>query len=465
MLPALEVCPLTTSLEQGKDLPWAVRYQRCKEGVDLCYANKQQEKFNAVCWVERKDIEKPNFKYNVPKGQASWHPGWRHHQLSSRKSVLIFLKAFQKAFDIWEEGIGKDGFPLKESYWHIGEIYKDMQNTLRTYINGEGKGTSLCEKHYEQYGFDKWCRTRMRGMSEFSPRNLGYENSISKRVKPAASGYVPGPLFTNAYVGPDILPLGWKIPEGHVDLHAIAVVTNYEAPQIDHFWEYEGDDDTFEEDAENSRRQLGNAKEVVSTEGNLDTAAGNLNDVPRALASDDVVPGEGWGFYLRTADNEYCDGSANSECDRIVGNSQCFYYGANDSRNGISGDGLSGWIVINVPEVKEGIVWAKLEWWHPRKDWHLTPLNEDGNRKLGNIAQNEYPDDFKFDIAVNGKIVDTWDKEKFMSHAYPEMAYNNAFFPLVTDESLRGPVELGLRVSSTINPKVAGLTVTHIYWA
>ena len=94
----------------------------------------------------------------------------------------------------------------------------------------------------------------------------------------------------------------------------------------------------------------------------------------------------------------------------------------------------------------------------------MTPLEEDGHRKLATIAQNEYPDDFKFEIAVNGKIVETWDREKFMSHAYPEMAYNQAIFPLATDESLRGPVELGLRVTSTINPKQAGLSVTHIYW-
>ncbi len=94
----------------------------------------------------------------------------------------------------------------------------------------------------------------------------------------------------------------------------------------------------------------------------------------------------------------------------------------------------------------------------------MTPL-DDGERRLGNPAAFKYPEDFKLEIAVNGKIVDTWDEAKFMSHAYPEMAYNNAFYPLVTDENLKGEVELGLRTSSTISPKEAGLTVTHIYWA
>jgi len=88
-----------------------------------------------------------------------------------------------------------------------------------------------------------------------------------------------------------------------------------------------------------------------------------------------------------------------------------------------------------------------------------------GRRRLGNPAAFEYPHDFKFEIAVNGKIIKTWDKAEFMSHAYPEMAYNNAMYPLVTDETLRGPVELGLRPSSESKPKEAGLSVTHLYYA
>ncbi len=360
----LEVLAETTSLEQAETLPYAVRYQRCAEGVSLCGGSSMTEKFNAVCWVPRKDLPKVSGRMvtNVPRGQASWHPGWRWHQFDSRKAVLVFLKAFNRAFDIWEEGIKKDGFPLKESYWHVGEIYKDIQDTLLTYINGEGKGKSKCEEKFEEHGLDKMCRTRMRAMTAMTPVNLGHANSLERNVKATPSGYVPAPKYPHYYTGPDILPVKWKIPEGHVDLHAIAIASSYEAPQIDHFWEYEGDDDDVEEDAENTRRQLKNAEEDVSSETNHEPIiADKQHDTPRALDSNEVVPGEGWGFYGYNSKDDYCDGSSNSECNRIEISSSCFYYGTNDNHNGISGDGLSGWLVIKVPEVKEGIIWSKFE--------------------------------------------------------------------------------------------------------
>ncbi len=70
-----------------------------------------------------------------------------------------------------------------------------------------------------------------------------------------------------------------------------------------------------------------------------------------------------------------------------------------------------------------------------------------------------------FEIAINGKIYDTWDKDKFMSNAYPELAYNQAIYRFVTDENISGSVDLGLRISSESDPKQVGLSVTHIYYA
>jgi hypothetical protein len=41
--------------------------------------------------------------------------------------------------------------------------------------------------------------------------------------------------------------------------------------------------------------------------------------------------------------------------------SNCLLYGHNDGRTKITGDALSGWIVFTLPELKEGLVFAKLE--------------------------------------------------------------------------------------------------------
>ena len=76
-----------------------------------------------------------------------------------------------------------------------------------------------------------------------------------------------------------------------------------------------------------------------------------------------------------------------------------------------------------------------------------------------------WPEDFKLEIAINGEIYDTWDRDKIMPHT-GEVAYNQAFYPFVTDESINGSnIELGLRLSSELEPKGAALSITHIYYS
>ncbi len=80
-----------------------------------------------------------------------------------------------------------------------------------------------------------------------------------------------------------------------------------------------------------------------------------------------------------------------------------------------------------------------------------------------------WPDDVLIDIAINGKIVDTWDADRF-EPMKSELAYNQNFFKFFDDETFiknenGEPVELGLRIRSESNPKRAGLSVTHVYYA
>lgn len=292
----------------------------------------------------------------------------------------------------------------------------------------------------------------MHGMSEFTPINLGNGNSIMRNAKTGANGF-PKPLGEMIYKGPDILPLKWKIPEGDVDVHAIAIATNYEAPNFDHLFEEkleeDDEDDEDAEDAENERRDL---KQI------------SAKDASRSVSSTGIIPGEGWASYFAQSTGgieEYCDGSAMSECNRR--NAHCTTYGNNDRHSCLSGDGLSGWLVIDIPHVEEGLILAKSEWWHPNGDW-VVPDDGDPkrSRKLGNAKPK--PEDFYMDISVNGKIT-TWDLEKYMENSQPEMAYNNAIFRLVNDETLKGTVELGIRVRSESKPRDAGTSICHIYWA
>ena len=115
-----------------------------------------------------------------------------------------------------------------------------------------------------------------------------------------------------------------------------------------------------------------------------------------------------------------------------------------------------------------------LQWWHPRaaapnlltKGW--TEVNNgvhfDNGREL-KTPPKEWPEDFHVDIAINGKIVKTYNGTEFLSLG-PEIAYNEAFYPLLDDKELAsGDVELGFRMRSEIDPRVAALAFTHIYYA
>ncbi len=91
-----------------------------------------------------------------------------------------------------------------------------------------------------------------------------------------------------------------------------------------------------------------------------------------------------------------------------------------------------------------------------------------GQRALGGNV-SEYPDDVKIDIAVNEKIVATWDKAK-IEILRKEVSYNEAFYKMFDDENFTmdaegTEVELGLRIRSESNPRGAGISVSHIYYA
>ncbi len=306
------IMPLTKSLEQVETLPIATQYQLCERTEkELC---QQRIKYHDSCWEPRSDF-KPQETQNPHAGsQVSWHPGDREHQFNSRKTILLFLDALDKAFAVWEEGIDKDGFPLKESYWHLGDEYKQFRNNLTSYLNGPGLGESECEKRWSKLpGLDKVCRMSMSGMTEFTPVNLGAVNSIAAHVKSAPNGYNPGSRHTEpAYSGIDILPLEWKLPEDQIDLHAIAIATTYEPPELDHsIWHNDSSDD---EDAEDSRRMLrmvdkGNTYLVEPSDNDEDAMMIPTNDSETRLL-DAVTPGLGWerdrGALKITGYCEYC---------------------------------------------------------------------------------------------------------------------------------------------------------------
>ena len=99
------------------------------------------------------------------------------------------------------------------------------------------------------------------------------------------------------------------------------------------------------------------------------------------------------------------------------------------------------------------------------QEW--TEVNN-GHRKLkGKVP--DWPADIFMDIALNGKIVDTWDINK-LNEKNVQLAYNEVFFKLFDDENFikseeGEPVEFAIRTRSVSDPRMAGLSVAHLYYA
>ena len=268
-------------------------------------------------------------------------------------------------------------------------------------------------------------------------------------IHPAPNGYKPDYPEENAYNGFDLLPLAQQIPDGEIDVHAIAIATTSPPPDIDHSW-IEDENSAESGDSPPTRRWLREASEVGFRKGaemfppstvvknrllllkkeenqeatrsspsssdnpmlrrRLQSDAANSNaTVARvaADATDDIVPGRGWEMHGWSPVKGLCDGSAQSECSRNEA-SNCMMTGTNDKHLDVWGNSLSGWLVFTLPKVREGIILLRLEWWcgaenaKPKltKDWtevnngmtlDTTPWNRTAHREM--MATSKFAND------------------------------------------------------------------------
>jgi len=540
-----------TTYENFETQPYAARW-----------FNEKEEKYNAVCWEPRVDFTPLKTQKHSPDSQVGWHPGNRHHQWSGRKVALVLLEALEVAFERWEEGISKEGCPLASSYWHVGESYKNVRELLRTHINkpkeGEKEGDvrSKCEELFTW--MPRMCRVQMHGFGMWNPRaHIDYD--FLNIIHPAPNGYKPDFLEDNVYDGFDLMPLNQAVPDGEIDVHAIAIATTNAAPDLDHSWiedEVESGNLTSldgvvnETDVPPTMRWLREASKVAFRKGaeefppstvvkgrklvpetkkektvrSSTSPSNNIHMLRRLLenaddknaaetsdtkdAVDEIVPGRGWMIHGWSPVRGYCDGSANSECARGEV-SQCMILGANDMHYDVYGNTLSGWLVFTVPKVREGIIMLRIEWWcgadsvkdgtPVTKGWtevndgmthDTTPWNATAKRALAEMMTTDYvdfyaeeeqhrdlkmdrklqiPADLEMDIAIDGVITKTMEKEEWELYS-KERAKNVAVWPILNDISMAErdwegkSVEVAIRFRSKINPNVA-YCISHVYYA
>ena len=505
--------------------------------ADLCKDNE----YNSECWVRRSD-------YNPPKdtkieeyvgGRASWHPGHRVHQLIGRKWSLIVLYALEAALDTWNVGMQEKGLPLANEYWHVGTevadtqykippTYEEIRQKLRSYVPDNDEEVSKCEKLL--HNFPIVCKVAMHGYTEWTPRALPEERSLRAILKSGPSGYLPVLSKVNAYDGFDILPAKWQIPGGEIDVHAIAIATAL-PPTDDNSdparsMDYQADPSSAfetqkrESEIDEQRLLRVNLPSAKSENHNVDiseeqqTAMRRLGEklvhfgmeghhlVPLRLAqqnrilltdeeSQEIIPGEGWLYSGSRCG--FCDGSFQSECQRSV-DSTCPMKGHSDGRSGLLGDALSGWLVFEVPNVKEGIIILRLEVWKDpnsntrTEGWtkvdngdtstedemleNITELADNANAEGRRLFIPE--NDFYFDYAINGDIK-TMDYDEFISYK-EKVGKNMSLWPVMLPSKKKEQVpknnngkkgetvEVAIRLRSTAG-REATVAVSHLYYA
>jgi hypothetical protein len=254
------------------------------------------------------------------------------------------------------------------------------------------------------------------------------------------------------YDGPDLPNECFATQEGEVDVLAVA----------------------------GARRHLVSAQDDQPVEG-----IGSREN-SRMLGKNDISLGSGWELIEEKPGD--CDGSYNSICSRHYLD-PCPMYGHHDSRGAIVGDDKSGWLVLNIPKIEEGLLIAKLTALpapkhkhkrrrsllrEPHAAFELSIEAEDTTEQdyIDNLGQQSHrrldmvglPDTFQFDYAIDGKVT-TLNKEQFIDkiHAVQRVV---EILVLIDDPNYgaKENVEVGIRIRGC-GEADCSLQVSHVYWA
>jgi hypothetical protein len=202
-----------------------------------------------------------------------------------------------------------------------------------------------------------------------------------------------------------------------------------------------------------------------------------LQPPPLTRANKSGLPaGQGWDSSIAAAADN-CDGTYDSFCERGEDNT-CLLYGHNDYRGNLVGDGLSGWLLMTLNDVKHGAIFVLVSKAGPYTNkktlgWKCEnnaescekPLSEDeANAAVGTVSDCT---DFAFEFSIDGKVT-TWTSEQLTNQTL-EAERLIKIVPLLDDRSFapKGKtmdVELGIRVGGTCG-RSAAVALSHVYWA
>ena len=193
----------------------------------------------------------------------------------------------------------------------------------------------------------------------------------------------------------------------------------------------------------------------------------------------DFVQGRGWSLHTKAGDFN-CNGTWDSECGRGAGE-PCLLSGHNDARGGLLFDSCSGWLLLRLKSLKEGIIIIKFESWHNSganfitEGWTSENNGAEGSRRLGQpaaldshrelkAAVPEFCEDFVFEYAIDGDV-HSLNKQELMSKRVMVQRVVETLTLLDDPDftSKEVDVELGIRIRGC--QRINTFSLTHVYWA
>ncbi len=482
--------PITESEQQVQTLPFAAQYLKCaRDTKDLC----DDHKYAGRCWVDRPDVIPPVKQGRQPGGAAWHHPGFRSTQLSGRVLAFTILTALQEALAQWQRA---PNFELPDAVWHVTAHYQNIRTKLailtttpcfndtnmptpRICHTPMKVGAAIVVSHIQMLSHNCWIA--IQAVSEYTPRTRPEQNSIRSVMKDTT--YIP-PAPDTLFPGPDVTNPVLEPPEGAMNY--LAIIEN-----------------------DGSRTSTSSRQLVVPqseshhsqspASSNRPKKEAQSSNMERRLVGTTLPVGRGWTPHVRPGDI-HCNGTYDSdECGRGK-ESNCLLNGHNDGRGGLTFDSLSGWLLLQLKGVKEGLIIIKLETWlHPgdyggyyageanelTEGWTEENNGVSKRRHLRESANSGSPDDagdtterrqlkeepnvapdlcpeFMFDFAINGKIesftkADFYRKKTFVQRVVETLTLLDDPHFASTD------VELGIRMRGCKRANVFKLT--HVYWA
>eukprot|EP00547_Thalassionema_nitzschioides_P005665 CAMPEP_0194216766 /NCGR_PEP_ID=MMETSP0156-20130528/19625_1 /TAXON_ID=33649 /ORGANISM="Thalassionema nitzschioides, Strain L26-B" /LENGTH=863 /DNA_ID=CAMNT_0038945603 /DNA_START=86 /DNA_END=2677 /DNA_ORIENTATION=+ len=408
--------------------------------------------YNTVCWIPRNDGISPGVDQDDHiKNPGGKYPGRYVHQLKARKLSMLLLHALDAALDVWVDGIQENGFPLQDNYWHVGDVYTNIRESVRQNPHSSACGTLMGPD------FEALCHVELHGRTEWTPRITpsltGLHNILSEPLPSAKE------QENNIYDMIDLWPSQWKIPEGQADPHLMAIASYIPKPTLEDYYDmWEFDDDEYDwgitdDDAVLEMINSDSSQNVINT--TMDNTTDGflrkrtlINDTAGAFDSDENDIGDfnsnHWSLYNIVGG--FCDGSSQSTCHRSPDNT-CLMAGHVDFPRGgiISNSSDSGWLKFLLGKMSEKIVLLRLEW------------DNDLRRTL---KQEAMPEGFWFEYFINNneENIITLDHHQFVSHSIKVDQVTLLPILLLSSE-VENEVTLSLRVRG------GSAALTHLYFA